>query len=71
MKVWNWLNGRKTYIGGVCLTLGVILTEVVKGFWGYDPTWMEPTIKTFNWTGMFITGGGWLHKGTKAVNSKQ
>lgn len=69
-QLWKALDGKKTYIGGICIFFGVFLTEVVKGFWEFDPAWMEPTIKTFNWFGMLITGGGWLDKGRKQIQGK-
>jgi len=66
----NWLDGRKTIIGACCLFTGAVLTEVVSGFWGFNPEWMEPTIKTANWFGIVSGGPGLVHKGYKKATKK-
>lgn len=62
----NWINGKKTLIAAIIMTLSVILSEVVVGIWGYDPSWMADVIKTLNWIGMLLGSAGIGHKFIKA-----
>lgn len=63
----EWFNGKKTIIGSVLMTVAIFLTEVVIGFWDYNPAWMPGIISTLNWVGMVLGGTGLIHKGVKAA----
>jgi hypothetical protein len=36
VKLWEWLDGKKTKIGGVLLFISAVLRQVLLGFWGVD-----------------------------------
>lgn len=61
----TWLNGKKTIIGSIIMTVAILLTEVVVGIWGIEMDWIAPTVKTLNWVGMLLGGTGLIHKATK------
>ncbi len=65
MKVWTWLNGKKTGIGTAAFIAACVLTEVVVGIWHADFHWINPTIETLNWVGMIFGGTGLAHKAFK------
>jgi hypothetical protein len=67
-KLWDFLDGKKSTIAGMVLFLSVFLREVIKGFWSYDPNWMEPLIKTLDWLGGVGFTGAIIHKGVKSLN---
>lgn len=62
MKIWNWLNGKKTTIGAAFLFLSLMITDLVIGKLNYDPQWIETTVVICNWFGGILTGGGLTHK---------
>lgn len=62
MKLWTWLNGKKTYIGAAFFFASCFMAEVVVGFFGATASWIEPTIKTLEWIGMAFTTTGFTHK---------
>ena len=62
MKIWNWLDGKKTTIGAALLLLATFLSEVIVGKWHVEVSWMQPAIETLNWVGMAVTGLGIGHK---------
>ncbi len=65
MKIWQYLDGKKTYIGGGFLFLACFFEQVIGGIWSIDATWVIPTVKTFEWLGMAIMAGGVIHKSIK------
>ena len=65
MKIWDYLNGKKTAIGTAAFIAACLLNEVVKGIWGVDAAWINPAIETLNWVGMVFGGTGLVHKGIK------
>ncbi len=69
-KIWEFLNGKKTLIGGVICFISVFLSEVICGIWGVHTNWLPPLIKTLNWIGMPLVGIGGVHKGIKAAKKE-
>lgn len=62
---WNWLNGKKTVIGTICMIAAIILKDVLLGIWNCNPGWLEPTLKTLEYFGVLMGGVGMVHKGMK------
>jgi len=59
-KIWNWLNGNKTFIG---LFIMLVLEQ----------GWLDPASFVYQilfWLGGLLAGGGMLHKLNKATTEK-
>lgn len=57
--MWNWFNGKKTAIGsGFLLGAGIVSR--------LDITGLEAAINVLEYVGMFFSGGGLMHKASKA-----
>lgn len=65
MKLWQFLNGKKTAIGGILLFMSAFLTQVVMGIWAVDALWVDRLAQTCDWGGMLVLGTGLAHKGVK------
>ncbi len=66
-KILSFLNGKKTNIGGSCLFLSLLLTQVVISIWHFNPEWMQPLIDTLNWAGGILVPAGLVHKQIKKL----
>ncbi len=71
IKLWNYLDGKKTAIGAGLLLLCKFLTAVVVGVWHYDPSFMDPTIQTLNYIGIGFSSMGLGHKAVKSATNNQ
>lgn len=65
MKIWNYLNGKKTSIGTAAFIAACVMNEVVKGIWHVEHPFIDPSIETLNWVGMVFGGIGLTHKAMK------
>ena len=77
MKFWNWINGKKTYIGAGFLFVAAAIEEVVVGI-GVTryalfetPAWLLFAGDVCTWLGLLLAGGGWTHKVVKARTDKE
>jgi len=68
-KFMELLNGKKTTVAAVVLTLAAFLDQVVVGMWGVSAGWVVNTIPTLEWIGMMLGGVGLTHKAAKAMGS--
>lgn len=67
-QFWNWLDGKKSAIGGALMFVAFILDKVVGGIWGVEGEILSKFIATFEWAGGVLTGVGLTHKGIKTLN---
>jgi hypothetical protein len=58
MKVWNWLDGKKTIIGGILLFVATIMTQAAVPV----PPWV---ISAIQYAGEAFIGTGLTHKAVK------
>jgi hypothetical protein len=58
MKFWNWLNGKKTVIGGVLLFVATVMTQAAVPV----APWI---IMVIQYSGEAILGTGLVHKAVK------
>jgi hypothetical protein len=58
----EWLDGKKTNIGTVCLILAVVGEEVLSGIWGVKADVALKIVDTLKWFGTALGGVGLLHK---------
>lgn len=65
MKLWNFLNGKKTSIGMGLFLCSMILKDVIIGFYGVHADWTEPTMKTFEYMASLFGVVGLTHKMVK------
>lgn len=68
--LWEFFNGKKRVIGGVCFLVSLFLRQFIVGIWEYEPDWMEKLILSFDWLGGAFTGTGILHKAAKVRQEK-
>ena len=69
-RIWNALDGNKTYIGMALSFASVCLSEVVVGIWGVHSPLLGNIIQTTDWVAMTLGGVGIAHKAVKAVFPK-
>lgn len=69
MKIWEWLNGHKTWIGGALFLSAQILSKMA-GIWGGEtpPEWIPKVVETLTYGGDLFTTVGLLHKGAKQIS---
>lgn len=67
--MWQSLDGYKTLIGSIALTIATFCTEVLIGIWAVEWPWLPGTISTLNWVGLIFGGTGLIHKGAKALSA--
>jgi len=65
LKIWNWLNGKKTVIGSVCLWIGGIFLPFIINDLNYHPAWFDTLISILNWLGGVLAPLGIMHKAAK------
>lgn len=66
INLWNWFNGKKLIIGGVCAGLSLYLFEGL--LWDkWHMTWVGLTYinDVLVWAGGILMGTGAIHKGVK------
>ncbi len=63
-NLWNWLSGKKTTIGAVCLWIGGVLLPFIVGE-GYNPAWIDTLIRVLTWIGGILAPVGLIHKAKK------
>lgn len=68
IRIWNFLDGKKTYIGGAFLFASCFIEQVVGGIWSIDSHWVQPLTKTLEWIGMAVMAGGAIHKSVKSTS---
>ena len=64
LQVWNWLNGKKSVIGSICLWIGTIGLPFIIGE-GYNPAWIDTLARVLTWLGGIMTPLGVGHKAIK------
>lgn len=64
--MFDFLDGKKTVIAAVILTLTAFLDQVLVGIWGVSWAWVPNAIATGEWIGMILGGAGLVHKAVKA-----
>jgi hypothetical protein len=67
--MWKQLNGSKTIIGTCILMASAVCTQVVVGFWAFEPEWMTPVVQTLDWVGIALGGTGLGHKIQKRLDA--
>jgi len=65
MAFLEWLNGKKTVIGAICLYIAELLTLHVAPS-APDAGWIVPVAGFFKWLGDILIPVGLLHKASKA-----
>lgn len=65
LGLWTWLDGKKTIISAICLTIALVMKQLLVDLNGYDPAWVEFVIKNLNYIGEAFGVTGLLHKATK------
>lgn len=71
IKIWNWLDGKKTNLGALFLFLGMLLQTQVIGEWGYAGTWLPHVIADLNWAGGLLLPAGLGHQAYKIQQAKK
>ena len=71
MKLWEYLNGRKTTIGATVLAVALFLQKIVVGEWGIEAEALRNIIATLEWIGLFLAPTGLVHKGAKKLGLAQ
>lgn len=72
MKIWNYLNNKKTTIGSALLLSAVVLQKMAEIWTGeLTPEWIPKVIETLEWFGTLFAGVGLGHKGVKAVQNRE
>lgn len=71
INLWNFLNGKKTVIGGtILLALSILTTfenQFLVGIWHVTlPSWNPQILSSLQWVGSVLTGVGLLHKAVKS-----
>lgn len=71
VQLWNYLNGKKTYIafaiGVFGTSLNAIESQVLIGIWHQAPLlYLTQIVATCNWIAIRLGGVGILHKIAKA-----
>ena len=66
-QLWEMLNGYKTSIGAVILTIAFIITQVETqvfiSIWNIAvPAWVDKSVLTLQWIGSAFSGVGVIHK---------
>ena len=59
------LNGKKTVIGAIMLSVAVLLPKL-----GLDVSWLGQAISILEWLGAILSGVGIGHKGMKGELTK-
>ena len=67
IKIWNWLNGKKTVIGLALMGIATFIQVIVIGKWEASADWLPKLVETLSYLGAILTGGGLLHKSSKAL----
>ncbi|MEW6236598.1 MAG: hypothetical protein AB1656_14535 [Candidatus Omnitrophota bacterium] len=67
LKIWLFLNNKKTNIGSFLLLAAMVLEKTVT-IWsgGTAPDWLPKAVETLQWLGGASAGVGLTHKGVKA-----
>ena len=65
--LWTWLDGKKTIIGAIVLTLSAFAQQILVDIWHVDWAWLPNLINTFDWIGLAVGGTGLMHKASKAL----
>lgn len=72
MMLWQWLDGKKTVIGSICLFADTFYSQVLQNIWGIPQIEsVESTAQTLAWIGLILTGGGLTHKGVKVIEARR
>ena len=70
-KIWDFFNGKKSVIGGVCLWIGVsFIGDLLIGELGLTAAILPKIAAVFTWLGTYLTPVGLAHKGLKAIGTK-
>lgn len=69
MRVWLWLNEKKTTIGAICFFAAMVMQKMAE-IWldAQTPDWAPKLIETLEWCGGIFSGVGLSHKGMKWMN---
>jgi len=71
LEIWQWLSGKKTLIGAVCVWIATALIgDLVIGQFAFEPawlTWLQGWLMTI---GTWLTPIGLAHKLGKVANTK-
>lgn len=66
MKLWKWLDGWKSNIGGWLMFAAAFSDQVLCGIWGFDPEVIRPYQQTLLWFAGTVWGVGQFDKARKA-----
>lgn len=69
-QLWNWLDGRKTYIGSGIYFATTLMNLIVVGEWGCNQPWIIHIINSLDIIGGVILGTGCIHRKMKEGETK-
>lgn len=64
-NVWEFLNGKKTALGGTALALALFLSNI-QPYWFEGIEWITSVIESLEYFGGFLVPFGLTHKKIKA-----
>lgn len=65
IQIWNWLSGKKTVIGSICLWIAGVFMPFIINDLGINPAWFDTLISVLSWVGGILTPLGVVHKAAK------
>ena len=70
-KIWNFFNGKKTLIGGICVWISIsLIGDLLIGQLGMTSAILTKIAAVFLWIGQYLTPVGVLHKVGKVIGTK-
>ena len=64
-KIWEFLSGKKTVIGSICLWIAAIGLPFIINDLNYHPGWFDTAISILSWIGGILAPLGIGHKVVK------
>lgn len=64
-KIWEFLSGKKTVIGSICLWIAGIGIPFIINDLNFHPGWLDTVVSVLTWIGGILAPLGIGHKAVK------